>query len=214
MDEEVPPTHQTFDLNAEDVEAFAARCGLTRAAPDRVSLQLTVELYLHSEVPGAADIAPKVIDQIEVLEGRRPQQGMKDAEQFKHPPLRGLWKSHYLRHAHEAVPMNILQEFRNPNNAANNFLRAQFKKMQEHETEITAVVLNEYAVKIGNLFTDRRERGALTGEWIVFAKHNGQNYYLTLGRHKEGDQYIHQRIVAGCMKQFPFIASIISMDLT
>ena len=33
-------------------------------------------------------------------------------------------------------------------------------------------------------YKERSGAQALTGEWIVYAKHNGRNYYLTLGKRR------------------------------
>ena len=55
-----------------------------------------------------------------------------------------------------------------------------------------------------NGLKNRRDSNAETGEWIVFAKYKGENYYLTLGLHTENDQEIYQR-VASCKAEFPFL---------
>jgi hypothetical protein len=52
---------------------------------------------------------------------------------------------------------------------------------------------------------ERDSSQRLTGEWIVFAKHNGQNYYLCLARHNEGDELIFSRIKQICFREFPFL---------
>jgi len=46
--------------------------------------------------------------------------------------------------------------------------------------------------------------GTRTGEWIVFAKVHGVNYYLTLGTHAEADAVVFQRAKA-CAIGFPEI---------
>ena len=74
-----------------------------------------------------------------------------------------------------------------------------------------------YELVIGG-FERRASRGALTGEWIVFAKDNaGQNFFLTLATHNEceraygeddvswqrrSDALIYER-VAACREEFP-----------
>ncbi len=55
-----------------------------------------------------------------------------------------------------------------------------------------------------------RDAERLTGEWIVFAKHQGLNYYLTLATH---DQTMHeherQQIDAICCQEFPFLDGLL-----
>jgi hypothetical protein len=56
----------------------------------------------------------------------------------------------------------------------------------------------------------RRSAAAeLTGEWIVFAQHQGKNYYLTLAEHDTGDVIVRSQIDALCFKEFPFLAEIL-----
>lgn len=50
-------------------------------------------------------------------------------------------------------------------------------------------------------YYDRSGAEELTGEWIVYAKHDERNYYLTLGRHGE-DEAIMTRVGA-CREEFP-----------
>lgn len=38
----------------------------------------------------------------------------------------------------------------------------------------------------------------MTGEWFVFHKHEGKNYYLTFGLHGETNDEIYKRIVLAC----------------
>ena len=41
---------------------------------------------------------------------------------------------------------------------------------------------------------ERAKGGKLTGEWIVFQEYEGENYYLTLAAHDEGDENIYKRV--------------------
>jgi predicted transcriptional regulator len=50
----------------------------------------------------------------------------------------------------------------------------------------------------------------LTGEWIVFAKHEGRNYYLTLATHdKTTHEHERQQIENICYREFPFLEKIL-----
>ena len=191
MDEQPTSRRVSLDIKVSELNEFAHWSGLHRAAPDRVSTLLKLELYLHHKVEGVTDITPRIADQIDILEGRRPARGMKGPDQFKHLPLRGLWKAHYLRHAREAVPINILHEVRRKGNRADAYLAEVIENRPEDRVgtdftlEEVEKLIGDYAAKVGELFESRQERGALTGEWLVFAKHEGQNYYLALGVHSE-----------------------------
>jgi hypothetical protein len=49
----------------------------------------------------------------------------------------------------------------------------------------------------------------MTGEWLVYAIHEGQNYYLCLGTHKSGDDALRQQIDLICVPEFPFLKEIL-----
>jgi hypothetical protein len=51
-------------------------------------------------------------------------------------------------------------------------------------------------------YLQRGNEKKLTGEWVVFAKQDGVNYYLTLGTHKKEDEAIWRRCKA-CAPEFP-----------
>jgi hypothetical protein len=67
----------------------------------------------------------------------------------------------------------------------------------------------EIAKNIGDshagLYWDRSEDDELTGEWIIFAEHDGKNYYLCLATRKEGYDVIADKIKSECCPEFPFL---------
>jgi hypothetical protein len=54
---------------------------------------------------------------------------------------------------------------------------------------------------------ERQSSGRATGDWIVFASHEGQNYYLCIAKHDE-DDFILETLRL-CTSQFPFVGKII-----
>ena len=52
----------------------------------------------------------------------------------------------------------------------------------------------------------------MTGEWIVYAQHENQNFYLCLAKHNDGDEdhyeKIRERIERICMREFPFLKDV------
>jgi len=63
----------------------------------------------------------------------------------------------------------------------------------------------------------RATAAELTGEWIVYAQHEGSNYYLCLGRHvclgrhnNSSDEYLRSQIDAICCQEFPFLTTLLS----
>jgi hypothetical protein len=45
--------------------------------------------------------------------------------------------------------------------------------------------------------------GEITGEWVIFVKHDGKNYYLCANTHKAGNRFIYDRIMEHCVRDFP-----------
>jgi hypothetical protein len=63
-----------------------------------------------------------------------------------------------------------------------------------------------YRFVIGAL-EDRSKAGRMTGDWIIFAKHKSQNYYLGLATHEEAEDgfALFERIKEGSKFEFPFL---------
>jgi hypothetical protein len=55
----------------------------------------------------------------------------------------------------------------------------------------------------------RGNASKLTGDWMVFGKHEGKNYYLELATHHEGEKHnadkLFEKLRLGCAAEFPFI---------
>ena len=47
----------------------------------------------------------------------------------------------------------------------------------------------------------------MTGDWIIFAKREGRNFYLGLGTHDDDDEALYQRLRQGSEWEFPFLFS-------
>ena len=65
-------------------------------------------------------------------------------------------------------------------------------------------MINELVRRVTNEPLEMRDAAKkLTGEWIVFLKHGGKNYYLCVNTHNAGDQVIYDRIMTHCVRDFP-----------
>ena len=67
--------------------------------------------------------------------------------------------------------------------------------------------IRDFSKRFVEGYLQRGNERDLTGEWIVFAKQDGVNYYLTLGTHKKedgerDDEAIWRRCKA-CATEFP-----------
>lgn len=187
-----------------EIRHFATAIGLTSAAPDRCSRILMIDLFVRTFYPVPGDPA-KVMAEIRALEGLGCPVGTKAADQFERLPLRGLWKKHYLIGGLHSMAANIQIAFGRKQ-------KELCRIIEQHWNPATAhlppeVVSRNLAKAATNLYLERSREHGLTGQWIVYARHEGQNYYLCLAHHDEGDALIFDRIKGGCVYEFPFLRS-------
>lgn len=134
---------------------------------------------------------------IKVLEGLSSFDGTGPEEIFKRAPLTGLYKKHF------TSPRFLVKNL-------SNFSQSEFgkkhfqRKWEEAARENESGVFDEaFARHIAHHMTldpvrIKSEAGRMTGEWLVFHKHEGKNYYLTFGAHDEDKEKIHERILLAC----------------
>lgn len=195
----------------QDLIRFAEFIGLERIVPDRYSVLLLLGLFGGFQSGGLNPA--KVVREIESLEGLRKGSNLKPALPFKHAPLRGLWHKHYLKDGLPTMTENLLKGIRKYGipKFKQQIADAQISGVDNFLTEQDCARLaNEIAndVTWGN-WERLAKSSALTGEWLIFAKHQGKNYYLCLGQHTSGDDILRSQIDAVCLKEFPFLADIL-----
>jgi hypothetical protein len=203
----MPITKVTFRVHLGDQETqiteaelgpYASLIGLDRVAPKRYSWLFVLNLYLN-EVHQGVD-PHKLVQEIRDIETGYSTAGTKPATQFQRPPLQGLWHKHFFS-AH-FVAHNIL----------NHLSGNKMMKLAEHVFDpaispiVTKEMINKFAHEVSHGAMEQRiAKQKLTGEWIVFAKHESQNYYLCVSTHTSGDQTIYDSICSACLIQFPFL---------
>jgi hypothetical protein len=137
-----------------------------------------------------------IFDEIAVLEGcpaERPSL-TKPPTMFVRPPLAGLWHKHY--HQASFLPQNILNHWR-----ANDFAAHAGKAVDKAAVprdKLMGALIHEFV--LGG-YRERSYAHRLTGEWIIYARRDQVNTYLTLGTHGD-DTAIHERVLA-CASEFP-----------
>lgn len=139
-----------------------------------------------------------IIEEIKVLEGISSKSFTKKAESFKREPLKGLYKKHFF---------NARFLLRNINShygidfGGNKFLDEVIK-----ESFTKADAANHFAHNyIVGAYESRVRQSKVTGEWIVFQKFEGKNYYLTLAAHTEEDDLIYERVKMSYEMDFNFL---------
>ncbi|MEH0293436.1 MULTISPECIES: hypothetical protein [Agrobacterium] len=162
----------------------------------RISKLFWLDMYLGYTVQNLNCVA--VMSAIRDLEAGEPHTGVKKATPFNHPPLKGLWHKHY--YSAQALIPNVIQGLGSDGleKLANEIMD------QTAGTVVTEQMCNELACRaIFEPLTNRSSNGKLTGEWVIFAKSERGNYYLSLGYHNTGDQLLYDRIMTYCPEDFP-----------
>lgn len=193
----------------EELAAFADIYGLERAASGRYSLLLLYGLYY---LGNAGRLNPaKVMEEIKALEGLRQSSRTKPASIFRrNQPLKGLWHKHYLEDGMSSMAINLQKGMRKYGIpcAKRMVEEAQESGEERYFSEKDVLSIARDAVE-GN-WKRLMEESALTGQWIIFAQHDGNNYYLCVANHTTGDQKIRDQIDAICVQEFPFLKGILS----
>jgi hypothetical protein len=161
----------------------------------RYSAGLIREFDAHVE-DGTANIFP-IFEEIGALDGSKTAKPSrtKPAGQFKGRWLKGLWHKHYPQARFMAANLKLhWTPDRLRRLIMNSFGGREFFDEQ------AARDLSKGFVQGG--YMERGSEGRLTGEWVVFAKQDDVNYYLTLGIHTEDDEAIWCRCKA-CAAEFP-----------
>ena len=132
----------------------------------------------------------EVTDVIQALEGHRTR-GHVEVRAFNHPPLKGLLHAHFLQAAF--IPTNIANEMKTSRGKA--LIDSVFKDKKLSDEE--KLKLSAHQATFG-MFDSRAANNALTGEWIIYAEHQGRRYYLAIASHSEGDTIIYNRMMERC----------------
>lgn len=145
-----------------------------------------------------------IADEIRCLEGGGRTTSTKPASRFTREPLRGLWHKHFMDARFMARNLGNHWGLRRGGAPLERMLDEEFAAEKSgYFTDELAARISHRLVMEG--YQDRAGRGALTGEWIVYAEHEGRRFYLTLASHAEGDDAIHKRILEWCRPEFPFL---------
>ncbi len=136
------------------------------------------------------------------LEGLGRPVGTKPAEQFERPPLQGLWKKHYLVGGVYSMAKNIGLGLGRKQHRLRKIMLEKYNPTTAHLSSET-IAKNSADAIVSTTYAERSRAQCLTGEWIVYARHDGQNHYLCLATHGD-DGEIFERIKRGASMSSPF----------
>jgi len=196
-----------YSAETVDLNEFTRLIGLEQIARGRYSSLLAANL-LGGALSGTQNPA-KIVREIGLLESGDPGQFKKPIKN-RHPPLKGLWHKHYMQDGIASLAMNVDKGLK--------ILGMPYFEQKVREAEEAAetryVTVDDIPALVNDIVSGNRQRlaekQALSGEWIVFAKHEGQNYYLTIATH---DSVMHARVREQidqvCCYEFPFLKKLL-----
>jgi hypothetical protein len=169
---------------------------------DRMSLGFAARLLQVKQDLGE-DHA--ILHEIAVLEGIAPNSATKEAEQFKRPPLHPFWHKHFSTARHLNRNIGIRWGIEKGGNRYLSRMIGEVAAKYGDQSELWQKRL-AHQFMIGGL-EDRATAKRMTGDWIIFAKHGGQNFYLDLATHEEGQDpdRLRQKLRQGSACEFPFL---------
>lgn len=198
---------EQFRITEEDVIDFRERSvGLNGISLAQVSWFLSAQLACAQKFRTLSTFA--VTDVIQWLEGRNHRQtATKVPEQFKHQPLKGLWKAHFVDARY--IYRNIINHWGLQYEMSPKFSKLCNEVAKEEESDPSP---HGWQGRLAQRFVDgyleKAQKKSLTGEWLIFAKDNGKNYYLCITSHtanKEADNALFTALLALCSEEFPFL---------
>lgn len=196
-----------YQITDDEIQEFRQNdIGLNGIDIARVSYLLSAQLASARKYRIFSTFS--VTDIIQRLEGRYPPSSMiKNPEQFKHPPLKGLWKAHFF----DAIFM--LQNLNNETGSGiPNSKRFQAicqlvaKKVRESNGQLSWQMQLAHELTVG-AYERRARNKRITGEWLIFSKKEQANFYLAISNHTHGEQdyKLYNYLVDYCKEEYPFI---------
>jgi hypothetical protein len=189
-------------VSEAELRQFVEAIGLERVASGRCSRAFMFHIYCLHIVPTLPGDPIKIVAEVQGLESNVEKFGTKPAEQFQHPPLRGLWKKHYLVGGMPSLVKNIKPAFGKKNRELRRIIEENHNPSTAHLSP--QQISESLASAVTNLYAERANDQKLTGEWIIVAKHEEKNYYLCLAQHNEDDAAIFER-ARSCAAEFSFL---------
>lgn len=197
------PTYKNLSLTARQQAAIKDEAVKGRPYSKRVSVALAFRLL---GLNGREIDQFAVLDEIDHLEGFRTSSRTIPAEPFRKPPLVPLWHKHIFTARNLAANVRIRWGLDTGGNRDLDRLIDEISNAHGDDPDAWPAVLAHRLVVEG--FEERNARG-LTGNWLIYGRHEGHNYYLDLATHAEGvgerAGALLARLRNACRAEFPFV---------
>ena len=194
----------TVSLNDRDIKVTSRDLAVFRTCfvgttelANRMSELIWLDIYLLDATFGASP--HELLSAIKDLEQGESPVGVKRATQFKKLPLKGLWHKHFFSAHFLAQNITLGLGKTGLEKLVNEVTDPDRSPAITHEMMISELAHRVTHEPIETRHADKK----LTGEWIIYLRHAGKNYYLCCSTHNAGDQFIHDQIMEHCVRDFP-----------
>ncbi|WP_428246280.1 hypothetical protein [Ferrovibrio sp.] len=186
----IEQTPNMVSLDAEQQRQLKRLVLEDRPYIDRVSLSFCLLLLEIRRSRNEDDI---IIMEMDALEGLAPSSTRRPADMFLHPPLTPLWHKHVFMPRHVVGNLGahwgLLNKQHLPieeqgNSRLDRMIADVFSKHDEVSDDFIRDLTTGF---IDKPFWYRFDKG-VTGDWLIFAKHKGENYYLHYTEHSKSSE--------------------------
>ncbi|QXX75027.1 hypothetical protein [Methylovirgula sp. HY1] len=191
-----------LSLSLDEVRSIKEQVTHGASYAGRISIGFAIRLIQLREKFGEDH---QVLHEIDVLEGlARNSYSTKEATQFR-PPLHPFWHKHFATSRHTIRNMGERWAL---GKAGNRDLSAMIEEVAAtygDQPDLWPRLLVHRLV-VGGL-EERVAAKRMTGDWIIFAKHSGKNFYLDLSVHEEATHAdrLLEKLRLGSACEFPFL---------
>lgn len=191
-----------ISFSLDEVPKLKDQAARGRPYADRISIGMALRMLLNMPTE-----IPHILDAIDVLEGLSAARNLKEAEPFRRPPLQGLWHQHFFSSSYHMM-RNVGERWNAAGGGNFEYTRMVGEVMRalSHDPDALPMAL---ARRFMDGYVERAQAGKLTGDWIVFAVHEGTRYYLDIALHEEGRGSNAPRLLAklraSATMDFPFV---------
>ncbi len=197
-----PNGRARLSLTTEECQAFKSAMLQGRTYMDRVSMGFTMRLLQVQKVYGEYDC---VLRELDHLEGQRTQSSTKKPTQFKNAPLHPLWHKHFATSQHMFSNIGIHWGIAF-GGSGNKRFGGLINEVAQNDGDKIGVWPGKLAHRfMTDAWVFRAGRRHLTGDWIIYGKSEGKNYYLDIATHKEDDSVLFEKLRSSAESEFPFI---------
>ncbi|WP_157672755.1 hypothetical protein [Achromobacter denitrificans] len=192
-----------INLDATQIAALKLNAVRDRFYAARISIALAIRLLDRSD-PFFNPFS--VLDELDYLEGMRATSRTKPEAPFKDAALQPFYHKHFSSSKHLLKNLDIRWNLANGGNRdLDRMIRDVAKEFGENHDQWVGNLAHRLVMEG---YMQRVKRG-LTGDWIIFAKHEGVNYYLDLATHEEGlgeqAAELAKKLRDGSAADFPFL---------